>query len=105
MKKSSGPIKKVGRRGNEWKEFRDAKFDRDKDEEGLIRCQGVRIGLPDCRTARDSAGMDLHHIEGRDGKLLTDESKMVWLIRECHEKAHETKNPNTRRAGEAQRTR
>ena len=32
--------------------------------------------------------MDLNKINGSEGKLLFDESKMVWLARECHEKAH-----------------
>lgn len=88
--KRSGQIPKKGRLSKLWENFRNAEFENDKDEEGLIRCQDYKIGLPRCGIARDE--MDLHHTEGRDGKLLLDKSKMVWLTRECHQKAHEPKN-------------
>lgn len=84
--KRNGTIRKVGRIGTEWKDFRDAEFEKDKDDEGLIRCQDYLIGLPKCGIARSE--MDLHHTEGREGKLLFDKSKMVWLTRECHRAAH-----------------
>jgi hypothetical protein len=48
--------------------------------------------------------MDLHHGKGRDGNLLTDKRWLYWLTRDCHEKAHENKNRNTRRISEAERT-
>ncbi len=79
-------LKKFGPTSKKWKEFRDEQFEKDKDEEGLIRCQDFHIGLRACGISRSK--MDLHHTEGRDGKLLFDRSKMVWLIRECHYAAH-----------------
>jgi len=82
----NGLLRKFGKTADEWKKFRNAKFERDKDDEGLIRCQDVQLGLPRCGIARSE--MDLHHIFGRSGKLLFDESKMVWLTRECHQKEH-----------------
>lgn len=82
----SGPINRRGPRAIAWENFRDAKAERDRDEEGLLHCQDWQIGLPRCGIGRPS--LDLHHIEGRDGKLLLDESKMVWLTRECHGEAH-----------------
>jgi len=80
------PLKKRGRISQEWEDFRNSEFEKDKDDEGLIRCQDVKIGLPHCGVA--SVDMDLHHTEGREGKLLFDKSKMVWLTRECHGDAH-----------------
>lgn len=80
------PLKKLGERGTKWKNFRDATFDAEKDEEGLIRCQDYLTGLEPCGISRSE--MDLHHTQGRDGKLLLDRSKMVWLTRECHDTAH-----------------
>lgn len=81
-------INRSGRLAKVWKEFRDSTFEKEKDEEGLIKCQDWKIGLPRCGIALPN--MDLHHIEGRDGKLLTDRSKMVWLTRKCHRKIHGT---------------
>lgn len=81
------PLKKRGRISIEWEAFRNAEFEKDKDDEGLIRCQDYLIGLARCGIARSE--MDLHHTKGREGKLLFDKSKMVWLIRECHGLAHE----------------
>lgn len=98
---AKGRLVKRGRLAKEWTEFRAAEFEKDKDEEGLIRCQDYKIGLPHCGVA--SSEMDLHHIEGRDGKLLLDKTKMVWLTRGCHGKAHDTKNRNPGRPSEAQR--
>lgn len=60
----------------------------EKDEDGLILCEDWKLGMPHCGVARLPENMDLHHSEGRDGKLLTDKSKLVWLIRECHDAAH-----------------
>lgn len=75
-----------GPRAIKWEKFRNATFEAEKDEEGLIRCQDTQIGLPACGVA--SSEMDLHHILGRDGDLLTDRTKMVWLTRECHKLEH-----------------
>lgn len=81
------PLAKKGRLGKEWEKFRNAEFEKDKDDEGLIRCQDYMMGLPRCGVA--GSEMDLHHTEGREGKLLFDKSKMVWLTRTCHGLAHE----------------
>jgi hypothetical protein len=83
------PLKSRGVKADVWKLFRDAKFNRDKNDEGLIRCQCSKIGLEDCRTS--GSEMDLHHIKGRDEapELYYDESNMVWLVRSCHEKVHQ----------------
>lgn len=80
------PLKRRGARSDAWQKFRDEQFQKDMDEEELIRCEDWKIGLKRCGIARNQ--MDLHHVEGRDGKLLLDRSKMVWLTRECHEIAH-----------------
>lgn len=79
-------LKRRGRKANAWERFRNEKFERDKDEEGLIRCQDYRIGLSRCGVALPE--MDLHHILGREGDLFLDETKMVWLTRDCHNEAH-----------------
>ena len=84
--KRKASIRRVGQKTKEWKEFRDLKAKRDRDEEGLLYCQDYKIGLPKCGYGLPS--MDLHHIEGRDGKLMFDESKMVWLRRACHDASH-----------------
>ena len=86
--RASGRIARFGSGAKKWKLFRDEKFKRDQDDEELIRCEDNKIGLPSCGISRNSPAMDLHHSEGRSGKLLFDESKMVWLTRECHQKAH-----------------
>ncbi len=80
------PLKRIGQRAKSWQDFRNAKFEREKDDEGLIRCQDTKVGLEKCGVSR--VDMDLHHINGRDGKLLFDESKMVWLTSACHQAAH-----------------
>lgn len=82
------PIKKRGSRTIAWEKLRKEKAERDVDDEGLIRCQDHLLGLPRCGIARSPEQMDLHHSEGRDGKLLLDESKLFWLIRTCHNTAH-----------------
>lgn len=89
------PLKKRGERSLKWENFRNLKAARDCDEEGLIKCQDKSIGLPACGISIPSP--DLHHIEGRDGKLLFDESKMVWLTRECHNEAHHRNNSSSSR--------
>lgn len=71
-----------------WDAFRAKKFDREKNEEGLIRCQDTKLGLPHCGISRSS--MDLHHIVGREAApdLYFADENLVWLTRECHETAH-----------------
>lgn len=81
------PIRRKGSRTLAWEAFRKVKLESDRDEEGLIKCQDYKVGLPRCGIAIPSP--DLHHIEGRDGDLLLDESKMVWLVRACHETCHQ----------------
>lgn len=82
----SKPIKKQGPKAMEWKKFRNEQFQKDCDEEGLIRCEDTKVGLIHCGVANISP--DLHHLEGRDGKLMFDRSKMVWVTRRCHEIIH-----------------
>ncbi len=84
-----GPIKKVGPRTTTWIKFRNAKAVKDRNEEGLLLCQDYKIGLPPCGIGRPS--LDLHHINGRDGNLLTDPDNLVWLTRPCHRLAHQDK--------------
>lgn len=82
------PLKKKGPKSNLWDVFRAKKVARDRDEEGLIKCQDWKIGLPRCGVVIPSP--DLHHIEGRDKApgLYFDEENLVWLIRGCHDDAH-----------------
>lgn len=76
----------MGPKAKAWKEFRDAKFERDKDEDGLIECQCYKITIRPC--GRYTPSPDLHHIIGRDDAphLYFEESNLLWLTRECHEK-------------------
>lgn len=87
--KRGGPIKKRGTRAIAWEKCRNEKAQSDVDEDGLIHCEDYKLGLPRCGIARLPEEMDLHHSEGRDGKLLTDKTKLVWLTRECHNEAHD----------------
>lgn len=98
-----GPLAKRGPRAKAWEQCRAEKVANDVDEEGLIRCEDWKLGLERCHTARQPEDMDLHHGKGRDGNLLTDKRWLYWLTRDCHEKAHENKNRNTRRISEAKR--
>lgn len=79
-------LKQHGERSDGWRKFRNQQFQLDQNDERLIRCEDVKLGLPKCGISRLT--MDLHHTKGRDGKLLYDRSKMVWLTRECHEIVH-----------------
>lgn len=80
------PLRRIGKRAVAWKEFRNAKFARDANAGGRIRCNA-------CVILQDNP--DLHHTKGRSGNLLLDERHMVWLCRLCHNKAHETNNKRT----------
>lgn len=82
------PIKKFGPRSEAWRKTRAEKVESDKDEDGLIRCEDYKLGLPRCGIAREPQNMDLHHAKGRDGNLLTNKEFLVWLTRECHDEAH-----------------
>ena len=84
------PLKRVGPKALEWNHFRNNQAQIDQDEEGLIRCEDHKIGLPKCGIAREPSDMDLHHIKGRNEapKLYYDRSNLVWLTRECHGEAH-----------------
>lgn len=88
------PIRKKGRKGTLWEDFANKKAERDRDEEGLIDCQCDQVGLEPCGAATPRP--DLHHIIGRDERpdLYFDESNLVWLIRSCHNKAHDKKTYN-----------
>lgn len=93
MIRRGGPIKRSrlktrGPKAEAWKAFRDAKAKRDRDEEGFIKCQDWKIGLKPCRRWRQSP--DLHHIINRDARpdLYFDETNLIWLVRECHDEAH-----------------
>lgn len=81
-------LKRVGPKSLEWQKFRNEKASRDKDEEGIIKCQDFRINLPRCGVGLPD--MDLHHIQGRDARpsLYFEESNLVWLTRSCHNDAH-----------------
>lgn len=86
LKKDQNPIIQQSPRSIKYQDFRNLKAIKDRDEEGLLHCQDYLVDLPRCGIARLS--LDLHHTEGRNGDLLFDESKMVWLTRSCHERAH-----------------
>jgi hypothetical protein len=80
-------LRATGQVSKAWKEFRNAKLIRDRAERDTIVCQDFLIGLAPCGTANSSP--DLHHVFGREGELLFDETHMVWLTRKCHIEAHE----------------
>lgn len=86
------PLKSKGPKSTKWEKFRNEKAVRDRDEEGLIKCQDWKIELPRCGVAIPSP--DLHHIEGRDKRpdLVFSESNLVWLIRSCHQLVHDRIN-------------
>lgn len=88
LSRSQKPINRKGSRTLAWENCRSEKAESDIDDEGLIRCEDWKLGLDKCGIAREPSEMDLHHSEGRDGKLLTDKTKLVWLTRECHNEAH-----------------
>ena len=81
-------LKKRGPLSVKWDEFRALKLIRDCDEEGLIKCQDYKAGLPPCRIAIPNP--DLHHLVGRetDPSLYFEESNLIWVVRACHQKLH-----------------
>nr|DAX72328.1 MAG TPA: NinG protein [Caudoviricetes sp.] len=92
LQKRSGlkrsPLRKVGRKQEEWRKFRNEKAARDRDEKGLLWCQCDKLGFEPCHRASES--LDLHHIISRNARpdLYYTESNLVWLSRSCHMKAH-----------------
>lgn len=81
-------LKKRGKKAQEWKAFRDAYAEECRNEEGLIKTEPERVGLP--REGISIESPDLHHIEGRDKRpdLYYDKSNLVWLTRKQHQKVH-----------------
>lgn len=87
---NKGWLKKKGHRGTLWDVFVEQERKKARNAEGLIACEDYRLGLPACH--RSIPTPDLHHTEGRDGALLLDRSKMVWLTRDCHKKAEKLRS-------------
>lgn len=85
---SSGKPIKSGKKPVEWKKFRDQLAETERDDDGILYCEGHKIGLPRCGIGLPE--LDLHHVVGRevDPKLYFERSNLVWLTRSCHEKAH-----------------
>lgn len=81
-------LKKFGPKAQKWKNFRNAYAEECRDEEGLIKTEPERVGLP--REGISIPEPDLHHIIGRDERpdLYYDKSNLVWLTREQHERVH-----------------
>jgi hypothetical protein len=96
LKKGRKPILRKSPRSISYENFRSLKAVKDRDSQGLILCQDYKIGLPACRSRVPTP--DLHHTKGRDGNLLFDERWLVWLVRSCHDKAHDnnTNSPSTK---------
>lgn len=92
--KKKKALPKRGRLANEWEAYRNQRLVRDRDSEGLIRCQDTVVGLPHC--GYKAASPDLHHIVGRDTDptLYFDDNNCIWLIRSCHDEAHRKRMPN-----------
>lgn len=85
-------LKAKGEKSKKWEQFRNAKAEKDRDDEGFLYCQDYLLGLPRCNAYGPS--LDLHHIIGRDTRpdLVYVDSNLVWLVRECHEKVHAHEN-------------
>ena len=82
------PLRKRGRKTTLWDDFSAKKAIKDRDEEGLIKCQDWKVGLRRCEIAIPRP--DLHHVVGRENapELYFAESNLVWLTRNCHDAAH-----------------
>lgn len=89
------PLKKKGPQTTLWETFRDKKAEKDRDEEGLIRCQDTLAKLPHCGLKVPSP--DLHHLEGREARpdLYFANHNLVWLVRKCHDKVHDRNTSST----------
>lgn len=81
-------LRKKGPMTTLWDDFRDKKLLRERNDEGVIECQDWRIGLPRCGMSVPSP--DLHHIIGREAApvLYFHHPNLVWLVRACHDAAH-----------------
>lgn len=88
--KRNSPLKKRGEKAKKWAETRNKFAQEALNENNLIACEDYKIGLPRCGYAREPKYMDLHHIKGRNERpdLYYDRSNLVFLTRECHERAH-----------------
>lgn len=93
LRRNRRPIKQFSARSISYRDFRNLKLVKDRDDEGLITCQDTQIGLPACGVR--SSSPDLHHSKGRDGSLLFDERWLVWLTRDCHDRAHDRDTSST----------
>lgn len=82
------PLKKRGHKTKLWEVFSAKKAEKDRNEEGLIKCQDYKLGLPACNESL--ARPDLHHLVGRDERpdLYFADENLIWLTRECHRAAH-----------------
>ena len=82
--------KRFGNVSEEWKKFRDAKYERDGGE--TIRCECYKLGFKKCY----QLGNNLHHIVGRneEPQLYYDENNLVWLSGEHHNMVHELMKGN-----------
>lgn len=89
LRRGNRRIPQSSPRSIRYDDFRNLKLVKDRDEDGLIKCQDHLVGLPKCGIAIPTP--DLHHTQGRSGDLLFDESKMVWLTRACHQEVHNAK--------------
>lgn len=87
-------LNKIGPKTRHWQAFRKAYAEECRDEEGLIRTEPERVGLP--REGISIPSPDLHHIIGRDERpdLYYDKSNLVWLTREQHQKVHDREASN-----------
>lgn len=83
-------LKKRGPLSIKWEDFRNLKFLKDRDEQGLILCQDVEAGMKPCYILTDKP--DLHHLVGRaeDPSLYFEESNLIWVTRNCHQIIHGT---------------
>lgn len=82
------PLKKRGVTSKAWETFRNQYAEECRNEEGLIRTEPTKVGLPEEYLSVESP--DLHHIIGRSERpdLMFDKSNLVWLSREQHQKVH-----------------
>lgn len=105
LKRGKKWINQKGPKTTLWEDFRAKKANNDRNREGLIACEDWKIGLPPCGLS--SGSPDLHHIFGREDRpdLYFAEPNLVWLIRACHDKAHDfyTAKSSTKAQDDAQR--
>jgi len=82
------PLRKNGVASRKWTAFRNAYAEESRDEEGLIRTEPTKVGLPEEHLSLESP--DLHHLIGRAERpdLYFEKTNLVWLSREQHQKVH-----------------